>query len=69
MPLGIDKEKIYETEEISQMFDVEHKVIKKLCEDGKLRAKKLGDKWLILGSNLSVFFQDEDDKPFVKNIG
>jgi len=56
MPKQIGDLKLFDVEELSQLFGIRQATIRKYLRDGKLRGRKLARKWYIPENALQKYF-------------
>ncbi len=54
----IDPNKFYTIEEISNLLDLSSQTIRKFLREEKMRGKKIGRRWHILGKNVINFVKE-----------
>ncbi|TES90495.1 MAG: DNA-binding protein [Candidatus Cloacimonadota bacterium] len=54
----IDPNKFYTIEEISNLLDLSSQTIRKFLREDKMKGKKIGRRWHILGKNVINFVKE-----------
>lgn len=60
MPKEIAGLLMYDLKEISEILDVSTSVLQEYIKNGKLKAKKIGDRYLVEDKNLREFLEKAD---------
>ena len=61
MPEPILRDAVYSADDIAKLVGLKAPAVRRWIRDGKLPAKKLGKRWLVLGSDLLDALKTLDD--------
>jgi excisionase family DNA binding protein len=62
MPVEIGDLTLYTVEELSELFDVQAKTIRRMLRDGEIKGRKLARRWYTTEEELKDYFSQPEEE-------
>jgi excisionase family DNA binding protein len=62
MPVKIGDLTLYTVEELSELFDVQAKTIRRMLRDGEIKGRKLARRWYTTEEELKEYFLEPEEE-------